>query len=52
LMPGMKKIWWFGYGGGFAKEMNGFVEMLYARPVRERLRAGMLAAGALWRRKL
>src|ERR1700722_4900947 len=52
LMPRMKKIWWFGYGGGFASEMNGFVEMLYARPLRERLSAGVRAASALWRRKL
>jgi acyl-CoA reductase-like NAD-dependent aldehyde dehydrogenase len=52
LMSRMKKIWWFSYGGGFANQMNGFVEMLYARPLRERLIAGVRAAGALWRRKL
>ncbi len=52
LMPRMKKIWWFGYGGAFASEMDGFVDMLYARPLRERLSAGVRAAGALWRRKL
>jgi acyl-CoA reductase-like NAD-dependent aldehyde dehydrogenase len=51
-LPGMKKIWWFGYGGGFASEMGSFLDLLYARPVREKLRAGVRAAGALWRRKL
>jgi acyl-CoA reductase-like NAD-dependent aldehyde dehydrogenase len=52
LVPRMKKIWWFGYGGGFAREMDGFLDFLYARPLRERLSAGVLAVGALWRRKL
>src|SRR5271156_1241540 len=52
LIPRMKKIWWFGYGGGFASEMNGFVCMFFARALGERLRAGVRAAGALWRRKL
>jgi acyl-CoA reductase-like NAD-dependent aldehyde dehydrogenase len=52
LVPRMKKIWWFGYGGAFAGEMEGFLDLLYARPLREKLKAGVRAAGALWRRKL
>ena len=52
LVPRMKKIWWFGYGGGFATEMENFLDLLYARPLREKLRAGVRSAGALWRRKL
>jgi succinate-semialdehyde dehydrogenase/glutarate-semialdehyde dehydrogenase len=52
LLPRMKKIWWFGYGKGFAGEMESFLDLLYARPLREKLKAGMRAAGALWRRKL
>jgi len=52
VVPGMKKIWWFGYGRGFAGEMEGFLDMLYARPLREKLKAGVSAAGALWRKKL
>ncbi len=52
LVPGMKKIWWFGYGGGFAGEMEGFLNLLYSRPLREKLKAGLRSAGALWRRKL
>jgi succinate-semialdehyde dehydrogenase/glutarate-semialdehyde dehydrogenase len=52
LLPGMKKIWWFGYGGGFAGEMEGFLDLLYARSLREKLKACMRSAGALWRRKL
>jgi acyl-CoA reductase-like NAD-dependent aldehyde dehydrogenase len=52
LLPRMKKIWWFGYGGAFADEMEGFLDLLYRRPLRERLGAAFRSAGALWRRKL
>ena len=52
LVPRMKKIWWFGYGGGFVGEMEGFLDLLYARSLREKLNACMRSAGALWRRKL
>ncbi len=48
----MKKIWWFGYGKGFTGEMESFLDLLYARSLREKLKAGVRAAGALWRRKL
>jgi acyl-CoA reductase-like NAD-dependent aldehyde dehydrogenase len=51
-VPRMKKIWWFGYGKGFTGEMESFLDLLYARPLREKLKGGMRAAGALWRRKL
>jgi acyl-CoA reductase-like NAD-dependent aldehyde dehydrogenase len=52
LVPRIKKIWWFGYGKGFTGEMESFLDLLYARPLREKLKAGVRAAGALWRRKL
>ncbi len=51
-LPRMKKIWWYSYGGKFETEMESFLDMLYARPLRERLKAGVRAIGALWRRKL
>ena len=51
-LPRMKKIWWFGYGEGFGNEMSSFLALLYARPLRHKLRAAVRAAGALWRRKL
>jgi acyl-CoA reductase-like NAD-dependent aldehyde dehydrogenase len=52
LVPSMKKIWWFGYGRGFREEMESFLDLLYSQPLREKLKAGMRAVGALWRRKL
>jgi acyl-CoA reductase-like NAD-dependent aldehyde dehydrogenase len=52
LLPRMKKIWWFGYGREFGAEMEGFLDLLYARPLREKMKAAVCSAGALWRRKL
>jgi len=52
LLPRMKKVWWFGYGRDFGAEMEGFLDLLYARPLREKLKAAARSAGALWRRKL
>src|SRR5271166_5699631 len=52
IVPRKKKIWWFGYSGGLAGEMESFLDLLYARSLREKLKAGVGAAGALWRRKL
>jgi hypothetical protein len=52
MVPRMKKIWWFGYGREFAGEMESFLDLLYARPLRQKMRAAVNAAGALWRRKL
>jgi len=52
LLPGTKKIWWFGYGGEFAREMESFLDVIFARLWRARVGAALRAAGALWRRKL
>jgi acyl-CoA reductase-like NAD-dependent aldehyde dehydrogenase len=50
-MPRMKKIWWYGYGANFARQMEGFLDMQFARGLGARLRGAMQAAGVL-RRKL
>jgi succinate-semialdehyde dehydrogenase/glutarate-semialdehyde dehydrogenase len=52
LVPKMKKVWWFGYGREFSAEAESFLDVLFARPLRHRMKAAMLASGALWRRKL
>lgn len=51
-VPRRKKPWWFDYGRGFTAEMEGFLDVLYSRPLREKAKAAVRAAGALWRRKL
>jgi len=52
LLPRMKKIWWFGYGDAFAGEMGSFADLLYARTLREKLKAAAGSVATLWRHKL
>jgi hypothetical protein len=51
-LPRMKKIWWFGYEGGFADEMENFVDLLFAPSIRAKLIAGIRSSGAIFRKKL
>ena len=30
LLPRVRKVWWFGYGGGFTRQMEGFVDFLFS----------------------
>jgi succinate-semialdehyde dehydrogenase/glutarate-semialdehyde dehydrogenase len=52
LLPRTKKPWWFGYGGNFGSQMEAFLDMIYARPLRKKAKAIVRSCGALWRRKL
>jgi acyl-CoA reductase-like NAD-dependent aldehyde dehydrogenase len=52
LMPGMKKVWWHGYGDNFRRQMEGFVDMQFARGLGTRLRGALRAAGVLRRKPL
>jgi succinate-semialdehyde dehydrogenase/glutarate-semialdehyde dehydrogenase len=52
LLPRMKKVWWFGYGREFSREMESFLDLIFARPFRLKIGAALRAAAALWRRKL
>jgi succinate-semialdehyde dehydrogenase/glutarate-semialdehyde dehydrogenase len=51
-MPGMKKVWWYGYGTSFARQMEGFLDFQFARGVAQRLRGSLHAAGVVRREKL
>jgi succinate-semialdehyde dehydrogenase/glutarate-semialdehyde dehydrogenase len=52
LMPGMKKVWWYGYGSSFARQMEGFIDFQFARSLSQRLRGALRAAGVVMRRRL
>ena len=52
LMPGMKKVWWYGYGRNFSQQMEGFLEMQFARDLRTRVRGALRAAGLVKRKAL
>ena len=49
-IPGMKRLWWYGYGSAFAAQMEGFVDFLFARSLVARLRGGLRSLGALRRK--
>ncbi|HTC46476.1 MAG TPA: aldehyde dehydrogenase family protein [Candidatus Aquilonibacter sp.] len=51
-MPRMKKVWWYGYGVSFARQMEGFLDMQFARGLGARLRGALRAAGVLRRKPL
>ena len=52
LMPGMKKVWWHGYGESFRRQMEGFLDMQFARGMGTRLRGALRAAGVIRRKQL
>ncbi|HXX00764.1 MAG TPA: aldehyde dehydrogenase family protein [Candidatus Acidoferrales bacterium] len=51
-MPGMKKVWWHGYGESFRRQMEGFLDMQFARSMTARVRGALRAAGILRRKQL
>jgi hypothetical protein len=51
-MPGMKKVWWYGYGESFRRQMEGFLDMQFARRMGARVRGAFHAAGVIRRRPL
>jgi succinate-semialdehyde dehydrogenase/glutarate-semialdehyde dehydrogenase len=51
-MPGIKKVWWYGYGAKFGREMDGFVEFQFARSLRKRLRGALRAISVVRSKKL
>jgi acyl-CoA reductase-like NAD-dependent aldehyde dehydrogenase len=50
-VPGMKKVWWYAYGESFAQQMEGFLDMEFARSLGVRLRGALRAAGILRRKE-
>ena len=51
-MPGMKKVWWHGYGESFRRQMEGFLDMQFARGLATRMRGALRAAGVVRRKQL
>jgi acyl-CoA reductase-like NAD-dependent aldehyde dehydrogenase len=49
-LPGMKKIWWYGYGQGFTRQMEGFLDLMFARRLGQRLRGAVRSAGSYVRK--
>jgi succinate-semialdehyde dehydrogenase/glutarate-semialdehyde dehydrogenase len=51
-MPRMKKLWWYGYGPAFGQQMGGFIELLFAKGLINRLRGGVKSTKSYLRRRL
>ncbi len=51
-MPGMKKVWWYGYGETFRRQMEGFLDLQFAGGLTTRLRGALRATGSLFRKRL
>ena len=49
LMPGIPKVWWFGYSKKYQEQMGGFIDFLFATKWGSKLRGGLLSSG-LFRR--
>ena len=51
-LPGMKKVWWHGYGENFRRQMEGFLDMQFASALTTRVRGALRAAGIVRRKRL
>jgi len=49
LLPRVRKVWWFGYGAEFARQMEGFVEFLFSTSWVRRIRGGLRSMRAYFR---
>jgi acyl-CoA reductase-like NAD-dependent aldehyde dehydrogenase len=51
-MPGVKKVWWHGYGESFRRQMEGFVDLQFASGLGARVTGALRAAGVVRRKQL
>src|SRR5580698_6484529 len=49
-LPEVKKVWWYGYGEAFRRQMEGFIDLMFAPSLHQKLRGAIRAAGAYWRK--
>jgi succinate-semialdehyde dehydrogenase/glutarate-semialdehyde dehydrogenase len=50
-MPRIKKVWWYAYGPAFARQMEGFLDMQFARSFGVRVHGLLRAISAVWRKR-
>lgn len=49
-LPGVKKVWWYGYGESFTRQMEAFLDLQFARSLGQRLRGALKSAGGYVRK--
>ena len=51
-LPSIKKVWWYGYGESFRRQMEAILDLEFGRGLTARLRGGLSATATLWRKRL
>ncbi len=51
-LPKMKKVWWYPYGQSVFRQMNAFVNMLYAKRAHHKLKGAIGSTASMWRKRL
>ena len=51
-VPRMKKVWWYGYGEKFRRQMEGFLDMQFARGLGQKFRGALRASAVMRSKKL
>ncbi len=51
-MPAIKKVWWYGYGESFRRQMEGFLDLQFASRITTRLQGTLQACATLSRKRL
>jgi acyl-CoA reductase-like NAD-dependent aldehyde dehydrogenase len=51
-MPGMKKVWWYGYGDAFRSQMEGFLDLQFASGLMTLVRGALRATRTILRKRL
>jgi succinate-semialdehyde dehydrogenase/glutarate-semialdehyde dehydrogenase len=49
-LPNLKKVWWYGYSEAFTRQMEGFVDMMFAGNLGMRVRGAIKSAGSYFRK--
>jgi len=49
-LPGMKKVWWYGYGERFSRQMEAFLDMQFAKGLGARVAGALKSAGVIRRK--
>jgi acyl-CoA reductase-like NAD-dependent aldehyde dehydrogenase len=52
LLPRMKKVWWYRYSEPFTAQIEGLLDMQFARNATQRLQGAVRAAGSLFGKRL
>ncbi len=51
-LPNTKKLWWYGYGETFTRQMESFLDLQFAGNLKHRLQGAIRSAGSLLRKRL